>query len=421
MHENNQASQIERAVLVGVELPGDDRVSLEESMNELSRLADTAGAKVVGRLVQKKSRPDSATFLGKGKAGELAPLCEECGADLVICDREMSPAQARNLEDIAGVRVIDRSRLILDIFACRAKTKEGKLQVELAQLNYLLPRLTGKGVELSRLGGGIGTRGPGETKLEVDRRRIRKRIAELREELEEVRRHRELLRRGRREAPVPQVSIVGYTNAGKSTLLNKLTGAGVFVEDKLFATLDPTTRKVVLPNNEIVLLTDTVGFISNLPHHLVAAFRATLEEVVESDILLHVIDISHPNAREQAETVKDVLASLGAGHKPTIPVYNKVDMVGEDQIPPQDPGEDPVLVSALSGYGMDELLARMAREAARKRVIRQYLLPFSRSGLVRILFEKGRVISQVHGPEGIAVEVELEDVWASRFEAMLKK
>lgn len=421
MHENNQASQIERAVLVGVELPGDDRVSLEESMNELSRLADTAGAKVVGRLVQKKSRPDSATFLGKGKAGELAPLCEECGADLVICDREMSPAQARNLEDIAGVRVIDRSRLILDIFACRAKTKEGKLQVELAQLNYLLPRLTGKGVELSRLGGGIGTRGPGETKLEVDRRRIRKRIAELREELEEVRRHRELLRRGRREAPVPQVSIVGYTNAGKSTLLNKLTGAGVFVENKLFATLDPTTRKVVLPNNEIVLLTDTVGFISNLPHHLVAAFRATLEEVVESDILLHVIDISHPNAREQAETVKDVLASLGAGHKPTIPVYNKVDMVGEDQIPPQDPGEDPVLVSALSGYGMDELLARMAREAARKRVIRQYLLPFSRSGLVRILFEKGRVISQVHGPEGIAVEVELEDVWASRFEAMLKK
>ena len=421
VHKSNQASQIERAVLVGVELPGDDRVSLEESMNELSRLADTAGAEVVGRLVQKKSRPDSATFLGKGKAGELAPLCEECGADLVICDRELSPAQARNLEDITGVRVIDRSRLILDIFACRAKTKEGKLQVELAQLNYLLPRLTGRGVELSRLGGGIGTRGPGETKLEVDRRRIRKRIAELREELEEVRRHRELLRRGRREAPVPQVSIVGYTNAGKSTLLNKLTGAGVFVEDKLFATLDPTTRKVVLPNNETVLLTDTVGFISNLPHHLVAAFRATLEEVVESDILLHVIDISHPNAREQAETVKDVLVSLGAGHKPTIPVYNKVDMIGEDQMPPQDPGEDPVLVSALSGYGMDDLLARLAREAARKRVIRQYLLPFSRSGLARILFENGRVISQVHGPEGIAVEVELEDVWASRFEAMLKK
>lgn len=420
VHKNNDASQIERAVLVGVELPGDHRVSLEESMNELSRLADTAGAKVVGRLVQKKTRPDTTTFLGKGKAGELAPLCEECGADLVICDRELSPAQARNLEDIAGVRVIDRSRLILDIFACRAKTKEGKLQVELAQLNYLLPRLTGKGVELSRLGGGIGTRGPGETKLEVDRRRIRRRIAELKAELEEVRRHRELLRRGRKEAPVPQISIVGYTNAGKSTLLNKLTGAGVFVEDKLFATLDPTTRKVILPNNETVLLTDTVGFISNLPHHLVAAFRATLEEVVESDILMHVIDISHPNAREQAETVKDVLASLGAGHKPTIPVYNKVDIIGEGQIPPPDPGEDPVLVSALSGYGMDDLLARIAREAARRRVIRQYFLPFSRSGLMRVLFENGRVISQAHGPEGVAMEVELEAVWASRFEAMLK-
>ncbi|MFZ5631246.1 MAG: GTPase HflX [Bacillota bacterium] len=419
MQKNDIGGITEKAVLVGIELPGDDINAVEESMNELARLADTAGAGVVGRLVQKKSRPDVSTFLGRGKALEAARLCEETGADLVICDRELSPAQARNLEEITGVRVIDRSHLILDIFACRAKTREGKLQVELAQLNYLLPRLTGKGAGLSRLGGGIGTRGPGETKLEVDRRRIRKRIADLKLEIEEVRRHREILRQGRREVPVPQVSIVGYTNAGKSTLLNKLTSAGVLVEDKLFATLDPTTRRVVLPNNEIVLLTDTVGFINNLPHHLVAAFRATLEEVVESGVLLHVIDISHPGARQQAETVMKVLSSLGAGHKPTIPVFNKIDLVRGDHLPPLDCGEAPVRISALSGYGLDELLARIALAVARRRLRKKFFLPFSRSGLVSLLFEKGRVISQSHGPDGVEVEVELEEVWASRIEAML--
>ena len=389
-------------------------------MHELARLAETAGAEVVGSLVQRRDRPDAATFLGRGKVQEVSALCAETGADLLICDRELSPAQARNLEEMAGVRVIDRSHLILDIFACRARTREGKLQVELAQLNYLLPRLTGKGIELSRLGGGIGTRGPGETKLEVDRRRIRKRIADLRSELEEVRRRRELLRRGRNEVPLPQVSIVGYTNAGKSTLLNRLTNAGVLAEDKLFATLDPTTRRVVLPNKETILLTDTVGFISNLPHHLVAAFRATLEEVVESDILLHVIDISHPGVRQQADTVREVLASLGAGEKPTVTVYNKVDQLAEDQLPAPEFGDDPVSVSALSGYGIDRLLARLARVAARRRLRKQFFLPYEKSGLIPLLHERGRVISQEHRSEGIWLEVELEEVWASRVEARLK-
>ncbi|MCL6610167.1 MAG: GTPase HflX [Peptococcaceae bacterium] len=419
MPEGQERVKPEKAVLVGIELPGESGGAVEESMNELARLADTAGAEVVGRLVQKMARPDAATFLGRGKALEAAGMCRDSGARLVICDRELSPAQARNLEEITGVRVIDRSRLILDIFACRAKTREGKLQVELAQLSYLLPRLSGRGAELSRLGGGIGTRGPGETKLEVDRRRIRKRIADLKKELEEVRRHREVIRRGRREAPVPQVSIVGYTNAGKSTLLNKLTGAGVPVEDRLFATLDPTTRRVVLPNNETVLLTDTVGFISNLPHHLVAAFRATLEEVAEADVLLHVVDISHPCAGKQAETVREVLASLGAGDKPAITVYNKIDLVPGDRIPPPDRGDYPVLVSARTGHGLDELLARIALAAARRRVRRRFFLPFSRSGLLSVLFQQGRVISRVHVPEGVWVEVELEEVWASRVEAML--
>ena len=271
----------ERAILVGMESPEVSPEETASSLEELARLVDTAGADVLLQLTQRRDRPDAATFLGRGKAEELAGFCRSLGADLVIFDRELSAAQVRNLETITGVRVIDRTQLILDIFARRARTREGKLQVELAQLNYFLPRLVGRGTELSRLGGGIGTRGPGETKLEVDRRRIRKRIAELNEAIRDVKKHRELLRRSRKEIPVPLVALVGYTNAGKSTILKKLTGAQVLVEDKLFATLDPTTRRVVLPSNEVVLLTDTVGFIRNLPHHLVAAFRATLEEVVK--------------------------------------------------------------------------------------------------------------------------------------------
>ncbi|MFZ5642266.1 MAG: GTPase HflX [Bacillota bacterium] len=409
----------ERAVLVGIQLSGDSREVVEESLNELESLAYTAGALVISRMIQKKSRPDISTFLGSGKVKELADLVLDSGADLLICDRELSPAQTRNLEKTVGARVIDRSRLILDIFALRAKTREGKLQVELAQLNYILPRLSGIGTELSRLGGGIGTRGPGETKLEMDRRRIRKRISDLKREIEEVRRHREIIRSGRKAVPFPLVSIVGYTNAGKSTLLKKLTGADVLVEDKLFATLDPTTRRVVLPNNETVLLTDTVGFINNLPHHLVAAFRATLEEVVEADLLLHIIDISHPNVLSQYETVKKVLESLGVADKTTLTVYNKVDRVDGD-VSPLDTG-NPVLISAVTGYGLDGLLKRIAMAVEKRRVKKRFLLPFAKAGLISILYDKGKVNGEEHVSEGIIVEVEMEELWAGRVEAMLKE
>ncbi|MEW6230485.1 MAG: GTPase HflX, partial [Bacillota bacterium] len=274
-----------------------------DSLDELASLVSAAGAGIANRILQRRDKPDPAFYVGKGKAEEIRRECEEKECDLVVFDNELTPAQGRNLKDVIGVRVIDRTQVILDIFARRARTKEGKLQVELAQLNYLLPRLTGKGTELSRLGGGIGTRGPGETKLETDRRRIRKRIQDLTEALARVRKQRALLRQARKDVPLPLVALVGYTNAGKSTLMNALTGSEVFVQDMLFATLDPTTRRLRLSNNEVVLLTDTVGFVSSLPHHLVAAFRATLEEVTEADLLLHVADVSYPDVEKQIAAV----------------------------------------------------------------------------------------------------------------------
>ncbi len=414
-------AKTEKAVLVGIELPGDETEAIKESMDELTRLAETAGAVVVGQWVQKRDRPDAATFLGKGKVQEIADFCLENEVDTIICDRELSSTQIRNLEEATGLKVIDRSDLILDIFALRAKTREGKLQVELAQMNYLLPRLTGQGMALSRLGGGIGTRGPGETKLEMDRRKIRKRISDLSKELEQVKRHRQILRKGRLEHHIPQVSIVGYTNAGKSTLLNKLTGAVVLAEDKLFATLDTTTRGLLLPNNERILLTDTVGFINNLPHHLVAAFSATLEEVVEADVLLHVIDSSHPNASRQAETVMNVLKSLGAGEKPMITVYNKCDLLSIEQLHSLSHEPNIILISALTGFGLDTLLNEIAAKIEKRRVIKSYTLSFSDYGLLKALHEKGKIIKEEHFPEGLRVEVELEEIWANKIEAMLEK
>ncbi|MDD2443953.1 MAG: GTPase HflX [Desulfotomaculaceae bacterium] len=411
----------EKAVLVGVEAPGSDPARAVYSLEELARLADTAGADVLGKVIQKRNKPDAATWLGRGKSEELAEICRETGAGLVIFDRELSPAQARNLEDITGVRVIDRTQLILDIFARRARTREGKLQVELAQLNYLLPRLTGRGTELSRLGGGIGTRGPGETRLEVDRRRIRKRITDLNTEIREVKKHRDLLRRGRKDVPFPLVALVGYTNAGKSTVLKKLTGADVFVEDKLFATLDPTTRRVVLPNNETILLTDTVGFIQNLPHHLVAAFRATLEEVLEADLLVHIIDASHPNLEGQIDAVNRVLESLGAIAKPVVMAYNKVDLLPDNGILPVEKGVPAVQISAASGRGLDNLLAAVARELSSRRIRTAFFVPYEKGGLLSMLHEKGRVLKEEPGEEGIAVEVEIESVWAKRVESWLGK
>ena len=411
----------EQAILVGIELPEESPEETASSLEELARLVDTAGAGVLMQLTQRRDRPDAATFLGRGKAEELAELCSSLGADLVVFDRELSPAQARNLENITGVRVIDRTQLILDIFARRARTREGKLQVELAQLNYLLPRLVGRGLELSRLGGGIGTRGPGETKLEVDRRRIRKRIAELNAAIRDVQKHRELLRRSRKEIPVPLVALVGYTNAGKSTLLKKLTGAQVLVEDKLFATLDPTTRRVVLPNNEVIMLTDTVGFIRNLPHHLVAAFRATLEEVVEADLLLHVVDASQPDLEGQMEAVERVLESLDSSTKPCIIVYNKTDLV-PDFKPPASKKEFPsVAVSALDGRGLERLLVAIAEALSSRRVRTTFFIPYRKSGLLSLVHEKGKVYREEHGQDGVTVDAELEIVWAKRVEARLKE
>lgn len=412
---------LEKAILVGVESPGDDPEQAAYSLEELARLVETAGAEVLNQLTQRRARPDAATFLGRGKAEEVAEQCRLLGADLVIFDRELSPRQGRNLEEIIGVRVIDRTQLILDIFARRARTSEGKVQVELAQLNYLLPRLIGQGVALSRLGGGIGTRGPGETKLEVDRRRIRQRISDLKEELGHVRKHRDLLRRGRQEAPIPLVSLVGYTNAGKSTILRMLTGAEVLVEDKLFATLDPTTRRVVLPNNEAILLTDTVGFIQNLPHHLVAAFRATLEEVVEADILLHVVDASHPNMQGQIEAVNQVLENLEAAAKPTIMVYNKIDLAEPAALPAMGKGLPAVLLSAVSGQGTADLLAAVERILAASRMRATFFIPYEKSSLLSLVHDQGRVIREEHGDAGVTVEADIETVWAKRVESRLKE
>lgn len=345
----------ERAILVSLET--------EDSLEELKQLADTAGAEVIGNLFQKRDVPDSSTYIGSGKAKDLALMVQEKGANLVIVDDELSARQQKTLEDIVGVKTIDRTELILDIFAQRARTKEGKLQVELAQLKYLFPRLMGKGLSLSRqggggTGGGIATRGPGETKLEVDRRRIKDRISALEREVEEIKNHRNQQRKLRESNNIPVVSIVGYTNAGKSTLLNALSNSDILAEDKLFATLDPTTRKIKLPDMSDVLLTDTVGFIQRLPTTLVKAFRATLEEVTRADVILQVIDPSHPNCQEHIDTVYDILTELDAVNKPIITVINKMDLVDSvdehlEELP------NPVKISALQRQSLGNLLIQV--------------------------------------------------------------
>ncbi len=365
----------ERALLVGVGLKrarGGGLLGLESSLEELALLARTAGAQVVGQVSQRLDAPHPAYYVGPGKVQEIASLRGALGYTMVIFDDELTPSQQRNLERALGVKVIDRTALILDIFAQHARTREGRLQVELAQHEYLLPRLRGQWPHLERLGGGIGTRGPGETQLEMDRRLVKRRIQQLRRELEAVRKHRSLHRQRRSRQGVPVVSLVGYTNAGKSTLMQALSGAEVMVADKLFATLDPLTRRVPLPDGGYFLLTDTVGFINKLPPQLVAAFRATLEELEEADLLLHVIDITHPNAAEQAEVVERTLAELGLAHKPRIAVFNKVDRLagGDGALPDEAIVQEflpyirqwqprAVLVSALRGWGLEELLRQI--------------------------------------------------------------
>lgn len=339
------------------------RWEAEDSLAELRQLARSAGARVVEAVLQERDRLDPRYLIGKGKAEEIRGRCE--GIDVVIVDEELSGSQQRNLEQLLGRRVVDRTGLILDIFAQRAQTREGKLQVELAQLDYLLPRLAGAWTHLERLGGGIGTRGPGETQLESDRRRVKTRMAKIRRDLEQVRRHRAVLRRPRQKIPFPVVALVGYTNAGKSSLMNALTQAGVQVRDQLFATLDPTLRRFVLPGGRVALLSDTVGFIRKIPHQLVAAFQATLEEVREAELLLHVVDISHPHAELQQRAVEGVLAELGLADRPTILVFNKVDRLGEPASFPWGPGSGRVVTSATRGSGLDTLRQEIAEFLSR--------------------------------------------------------
>jgi GTP-binding protein HflX len=369
-------AEIEKAFLVGVDSKASaDSWSIDSSLEELSYLAKTAGTEVVGRLAQKLKKPSPTYYLGRGKLEELIKLREHCPYNVVIFNDELSPRQQRNLEEALRVKVIDRTALILDIFSRRAHTREGQLQVELAQHQYLLPRLAGQWSHLERLGGGIGTRGPGESQLETDRRLIRKRINRLQSQIEAVRRHRALYRQKRRKSRIPVVALVGYTNAGKSTLLNILSQADVLVEDKLFSTLDPVTRRLALPNGQQFLLTDTVGFIHKLPPPIVAAFRATLEELAEADLLLHVVDITHHDAAEQFQTVEEILADLNLTSKPQITVLNKIDVVGNqeemndlDQTALAKPPDDTtVVISALKGWGLDKLLDKIAVALARSK------------------------------------------------------
>lgn len=355
---DSRGNVLEKALLVGSRLPAQQSFDWEESLAELRLLAMTAGAQVEANFLAKLLRINPALFLGEGKVLELKREVGGREIDLVIFDDDLTPIQNRNLEEALGVKVIDRTGIILDIFARRARSREGKLQVELAQLVYLLPRLTGKGILLSRLGGGIGTKGPGETKLEMDRRRINERIGRIRKRLTKVRRTRQLHRKGRRGLPV--VSLVGYTNSGKTTLFNRLTGARAMAEDKLFATLDPLVRSLTLPLGTKVLVSDTVGFIRKLPHQLVEAFKATFEEISEAGLLLNVVDISHPVAQEQTEVVDQVMGQLGLQNKPVIHVLNKVDLLADSPVPSWSRRlRDAVAVAALNGKGIDELKARL--------------------------------------------------------------
>ncbi len=394
----------ERAVLVGIERSGRDGWALEEDLAELERLADTAGATVVGTITQRMERPNPRTFIGTGKAEEVERLASATGATTVIFDEDLTPSQQANLEGILpAIRVIDRTQLILDIFAAHAVSHEGKLQVELARLEYLLPRLRGMWghLDAERLGGGRGARfGAGESQLETDRRMTRKRISELKRELKVVARTRDTQRAARARSGVFRVTLVGYTNAGKSTLLNALTNAGVLVQDQLFATLDATTRRLDLPDGRAVTLTDTVGFINKLPHGLVEAFKSTLDEVREADLLLHVVDAAHPNAAAQIAAVKVVLEEIGAATRPQLMAYNKTDMLPETDVARLGALPDALAISAATGEGLAELLARIAVIAAHGDRSLSVLIPYDRGELVQIAHEHAHILSEVHTEGG---------------------
>lgn len=402
----------ERAVLVGIDSDGQGVASVEE----LGQLANTAGAIVVGKLIQNRKVPDSATYIGRGKAEELALMCRANNANLVIFDDELTASQIRNLENIIGLRIIDRTALILDIFARRAISREGKLQVELAQLRYRLPRLTGMGIALSRLGGGIGTRGPGEKKLETDRRHIYRRIREIEKDLEKVKDRRQALRQRRKKNQVPVVALVGYTNAGKSSLMNALSGSSVLVENKLFATLDPVSRAIDLPNGQQALLVDTVGFINKLPHDLVEAFKSTLEEATYADLLLHVVDSASPNLMDQIRVVEELLDSLGC-NQPIITVYNKIDLLDERQqllLPVKKPA---VYVSATNKFNLNKLLEIIEENLPIKRQKVEFLIPYTEGQVLSQIHAQGQVLNEEYREDGIYILAELDAATYGKFES----
>ncbi|MER5737720.1 MULTISPECIES: GTPase HflX [unclassified Streptomyces] len=410
--------RLERVVLVGVWTSGTVQ-DAENSLAELAALAETAGALVLDGVIQRRDKPDPATFIGSGKAQELRDIVVETGADTVVCDGELSPGQLIALEDVVKVKVVDRTALILDIFAQHAKSREGKAQVALAQMQYMLPRLRGWGQSLSRQmggggGGGMATRGPGETKIETDRRRIREKMAKMRREIAEMKTGRDIKRQERRRNKVPSVAIAGYTNAGKSSLLNRLTGAGVLVENALFATLDPTVRRAETPSGRVYTLADTVGFVRHLPHHLVEAFRSTMEEVADADLILHVVDGSHPVPEEQLAAVREVFRDVGAVNVPEIVIINKADAA--------DPlvlqrllrvEKHSMAVSARSGEGIEELLALIDRELPRPEVEIEVLLPYTQGGLVSRVHAEGEMLSEEHTPEGTLVKARVHEELAA--------
>ena len=399
MIDNREAE--ERVILVAVRKS--DRENTEQSLDELCELASTAGAVTVARVIQNLDNFNPATYIGKGKIDEIKELIIEYDATGIICDDELSPAQMNNLSDALEIKIMDRTLLILDIFAGRANTNEGKIQVELAQLRYRSSRLSGLGNALSRLGGGIGTRGPGETKLEMDRRIIHERIGQLKHELEAVVTHRELTRSQRSRSNIPVVAIVGYTNAGKSTLLNTLTGAGILAENKLFATLDPTTRGLELESGQQILLTDTVGFISKLPHHLVEAFKSTLEEAVYADIILHVVDASNPAMDSQMYVVYDTLEKLGAGDKPIITAFNKIEIAG-NKVLKDFKADKTVNISALHGDGLTELKDTIEEVLRESKIYIEKTYSYTEASKISLIRKYGQLISEEYVAEGIEVK-----------------
>jgi GTP-binding protein HflX len=410
-------SATEKTVLVGLERDGVSRWDLEDSLAELRELAATAGAQVVDTVTQKLDHPTAPYYIGKGKAEEVAARCLERGAGSIIFDDELSPAQGRNLETVTAVKILDRTQLILDIFARRARSREGRLQIELAQLQYLLPRLTRMWTHLSRQTGGIGTRGPGETQLEVDRRRVQERISRLHRELEEVRKHRTIQREGRQRHQWPVVAIVGYTNAGKSSLLNRLTKAGVVAEDKLFATLDPTTRQFVLPNKLKVLFTDTVGFIRKLPHTLIESFKATLEELRSADLLVHVVDVSHPQYEEHIAATEAVIHELGADGKHTLIVFNKMDRVTNAEAVEAALLRHPrsVAVSVKTGEGMSDFVEELQNQLAAWRMRQKFRIPQADSAALAELHRAGHVIEISYDGDDALVTAHIPPALEAKF------